>query len=240
MTELELQVLTGPRAVATGAREHVLVVLGGTCDVVFAGGPRFRGLGARADVFDGPATAVYAPVDTEFEVTGTGFVAALVSAPGRVHRAPYVVTPADVVVQRRGEGAWAREVHDVVGENLPADRLLVGETFSGDGVWSSYPPHRHDRHDPPHEVEHREVFLVRVSPASGFAVFLRYPDDDAPERAEVVHDGDVVAVDDGFHSFAVAAGHRLYYLWALAGPDRHLGFRTDRRHAWLLESASDG
>ncbi len=218
--------------------EAVVVILGGRCDVRFDGpGPHWVGLGERADVFDGRATAFYAPAGRSWRITAgpAGVRFAVAAAPAAPGREPYVVRPDQVRAEHRGSGVWAREVHDIVGPEQPADGLLVGETFSAEGVWSSYPPHKHDAHDPPHESHQQEAFHVRVDPPSGFGLFVHYPSVDVDRQARVVLDGDVVTVREGYHSFVAAAGHRFYYLWALAGTERALCFRTDPRHAWLLD-----
>lgn len=220
------------------SRERVVVVLGGRCSAHFpASGRRWSGLGGRGDVFDGPATALYVPRGQSCRVRAEagGARLAVVSAEALHDREPYVVMPHEVRIEHRGRGTWARAVHDVIGPEQAADRLVLGETFSTAGVWSGYPPHKHDRHDPPHESRMDEVFLVQVRPRTGFGVLLRYSAGDERERAEVVHDGDIVAVTEGYHGFVAAGGHRFYYLWALAGDERVLRPRTDPRHAWLLQ-----
>lgn len=225
------------------AAETVIVILGGRCDVDFgAGGPAWYDLGSRADVFDGRATACYVPPGRRAGITGRspGVRYAVVSAPVPSAWAapePYVVLPGDIVPEVRGSGVWEREVHDIVGPERPASGLLVGETFSAEGVWSSYPPHKHDSHNPPHESCQQEAFLVRVAPPSGFGVFVHYPSTADERQATIVEDGAVVTVTEGFHSFAAAAGHRFYYLWALAGGERELRFHTDPRHEWQLTSS---
>jgi len=228
----------GPLEVGEPDREHVVVVLGGTCRAdCGTGGPAWDDLGARADVFDGPATAVYVPAGRTAVLAGAARVA-VASAPGTPgpDRAPYVVRPGDVAIEHRGRSSWAREVHDIVAADRPADQLLVGETFHApDAAWSGYPPHRHDRDDPPHEARLVEAFLVRVDPPTGFGVLVHYPDAPGDRAARVVTDGELVAVEGGYHSFAGAGGHRFYYLWAIAGIGRDLRFRTDPRDAWLVE-----
>lgn len=232
-----------PLELPADARERVVVVLGGSCSARFPGeSQRWDALGERSDVFDGRATALYAPLGQACLIHGGagGVRVAVVSAIGVRERAPYVVRPAEVRVERRGRGVWTRDVHDIVGPDYPADRILLGETFSTTGVWSGYPPHRHDRHDPPHESRLDEVFLVQVRPRSGFGVLVRYADGQERETAEVVHDGDILSVREGYHSFIAAGGHQFYYLWAIAGDERVLRSRTDRRHAWLLDEPPGG
>jgi 5-deoxy-glucuronate isomerase len=233
----------GTLEVPADGRERVAVILGGTCSVAFGdGGPEWGELGERADVFDGLATAVYIPSGRagEIKAAAGGVRLAFASAPaagGSLE--PYVVRPGDIRSERRGRGTWVRDVHDIVGSDAPAERLLVGETFSTEGVWSAYPPHRHDHHDPPHEGALDEAFLIRVSPPSGFGVLVEYPSAGGPRGARVVTDGEIFEVGEGFHSFVAAAGHRFYYLWALAGRERVLRFRVDPRDAWLLEEPAE-
>lgn len=226
-------------------REQVLVVLTGLCAVTAGGDSPKVALGGRTEVFDGPASAVYLSVGSGATVEAISDVSlALIHAAvdGEDQAAPradalesYVVRPGDVHQETRGKGEWRREVHDIIGPEQPARRLLVGETFSAGGAWSSYPPHRHDRDDPPYELRLSEAFLIKVRPADGFAVMIAYPEIDSGERSHVLHDDQVVRVGEGYHSFVVAGGHDLYYLWALASPKRQLSFRTDSRHEWLLD-----
>lgn len=239
--ELRLEVLApgGALDLPADTRERVVVVLEGRCAARFPACARsWRGLGGRGDVFDGPATAVYAPRGEAGRIIAEegGARLAVVSAPAGRGPEPYVVRPEEVRIEHRGRDCWSRVVHDVVGPDQPADRLIVGETFSTGGVWSGYPPHRHDREDAPDEARLDEMFFVQVRPTSGFGILLRYAGGDEREQAEVVRDGDLIRVTEGYHSFVAAGGHRFYYLWALAGDTRILRPRTDPRHAWLLET----
>jgi 5-deoxy-glucuronate isomerase len=228
-------------ATDTGLRpnhETVLVLLGGRATVTVDDGPRWTDIGTRRDVFDGPATACYLPAGLRWHITADagGVAYAVITCPASTAGEPYLVTPEQVVTQRRGRGAFARDVHDIISPHHRAEALLVGETFNaGDGVWSSYPPHKHDHHDPPYESAQREAFLVKVHPDTGYGLFMHYRTADDPRQTTVVYDGDVITVEDGYHSFVAAAGHKFYYLWALGGTERTLHFNTDPRHRWLLE-----
>ena len=134
-----------------------------------------------------------------------------------------------------GRDLWERTVRTILGPGDPASRLLVGETIHAAlGTWSSFPPHRHDR-ESEDEVRLEEVYLYRVDPSNGFGVQLRYDTDTGAEEARIVHDGDIATIPSGFHPVAAMPGHRLYYLWIMAGEGRELRPYLDPRYRWLDE-----
>jgi 5-deoxy-glucuronate isomerase len=98
-------------------------------------------------------------------------------------------------------------------------------------MWSSYPPHRHDR-ESQDETALEEVYYYRVHPANGFAVQIRYDTDTGQEDLRLVRDGDAAAITSGFHPLVAAAGHDLYYLWILAGERRAMRVHLDPRYRW--------
>ncbi len=158
--------------------------------------------------------------------------------PGLDPYEPYVVRPDQVRSERRGTGVWSREVHDIVGPDQPSGSLLVGETFSAEGVWSSYPPHKHDAHDPrARAISKKRSMCGSTHPrGSGSSSTIRPPRTLGRLRSYTT--GTPSPSGRGYHSFVAAAGHRFYYLWALAGTERELHFRTDPRHTWLLDGAT--
>jgi hypothetical protein len=85
-----------------------------------------------------------------------------------------------VVVHDRGRPGWQRAVHDVIADTVPAQRLLVGETFNEAGQWSSFPPHKHDGGDGEPALE--EVYYYRFDRPDGFG-FQGLYEHDGPERA---------------------------------------------------------
>lgn len=222
----------------SGDREIAAVILSGVCDAE-AGGRSWSGLGGREDVFSGKATAVYIPAGAQFSLTAASdhVEVALCSAPGGEAGAfePYVVTPDEVIVHDRGSGACRRQVHDIIDESRPARHLVVGETFNEPGLWSSYPPHKHDVDNPPVEYKMEEIYLFKVSPSQGFGVQALYSKD--PERplneAHIIKENDAVALPFGYHPVAAAPGYRLYYLWFLSGSTRKLVPNDDPDHAWV-------
>jgi 5-deoxy-glucuronate isomerase len=223
---LELEVFTlaaeATRACAPPAgQEGVVVLLAGA--VTFDGAPA-----TRASVFDARATAVHLPPGTSTRVTATaGAEIAFVTTRGERLAAggrPFVVEPGDVVVHDRGRPGWQRDVHDVVDDRVPAQRLLVGETFNAPGQWSSFPPHKHDGRNGEPALE--EVYYFRFDRPEGFG-FQGLYDARGDERAVFLRHGTIVGIPRGYHPVAAAPGCRLYYLWALAGDPRHLAMYED-------------
>ena len=226
----------GDREVIRDDGELCAVVLSGTVDATVDGAP--LGTAARdGDVFDGTGDAVYAPAGSQLElVAHSNAVVAVAAASVDGASGPArVIRPAEQDVRSAGVGNWSRSIRTILGPDDEAGRLVVGETISPSGNWSSYPPHKHDRQAPPDEVAQEEVYLYRFNPAGGFGVQLRY--DDATESARIVHDGDVVAIPAGYHPVVAAPGYELYYLWVIAGESRELVPFFDPQHAWV-QSAS--
>ena len=227
---------------ARGPEETLAVILWGRVDAR-AGSRSWEGLGGRASVFAGPATAVYVPPSTEFQLQAQGGPAlvALCQTPlpaGSVAPESYVIGPEEVRVQRRGAPGFARDVHDILDAQRPAVRLLVGETFNEIGNWSSYPPHKHDVERGAEETALEELYYFQVSPEQGFGAQFLYTGDGALNEAYRVGHGDVTLLPRGYHPVAAAPGYRLYYLWVLAGERRLLRPVDDPAHAWVKTAAA--
>jgi len=225
---------------ATEDKEVALVILSGKCDVK-AGDLKFSGLGGRKDVFSGKATAIYLPVDTEYEVEkvlDTKLEIAVVSASAEKKYAPFVVRPEDISVSRRGTTNCRRYLHEILAGNVQGkvDRIIVGEILSYKGNWGSYPPHKHDKYNPPVETEMEEIYHFKIAPKEGFGVQLIYNDDLSVREAYFVKDGDTAIIREGYHPVAVAPGFRIYYLWAMAGPyGRHIMSKEDHGIVSILK-----
>jgi 5-deoxy-glucuronate isomerase len=221
-----------------GDDEVVAVVLEGDVGVRAAD----RDLGRtpyRHDVFREPGHAAYAPPGSPLRLVagdGGAVVAVARAAPDGGEPGPArIIGPDEQAVATVGAGNWERTVRTILGPQDPAARLLVGETLNPPGNWSSYPPHKHDRHVPPEEVRLEEVYLFRVAPDGGFGVQLVY--EPAGERTFMVRDGDVAVIRSGYHPVVAAPGYELYYLWVMAGEGREMAPRFDPQHAWVQERA---
>ncbi len=218
-------------------QEVAVVILTGTVSAA-ADGNDLGQAGGRSSVFDGPGDAVYAPpgVCLTLRATGGAQVAVIMAAAGADPAGEArVIRPEDQRIQEVGQGNWSRTVRTMIGPEHPASRLLLGETINPPGNWSSYPPHRHDRQEPPNEVALEEVYLFKVDPSSGFGVQIMY-DEAGEERAFVVRDDDVAAIRSGYHPVVAASGYTLYYLWVLAGAGREMIPHLDPDHAWVQQA----
>ncbi len=217
--------------------ETAVVVLSGRLEAA-ADGTALGAAGGRGSVFEGPGDTVYAPpgVALALEASGGPAQVAVVAASGSPEGAPAarIITPAEQRITEVGEGNWSRTVRTILGPEHDAVRLLLGETINPPGNWSSYPPHRHDRDDPPREVKLEEVYLFRVDPPGGFGVQILY-DEHGSEEASLVRDGDVAVIRSGFHPVVAASGYSLYYLWAMAGEGRVMLPYLDPAHAWVQQ-----
>lgn len=212
-------------------RETVLVILGGRCDAE-ADGNTWANIGQRADVFAGRATAIYLPPDRTVKLVGRGDVEiAVCSAPAEKGAETTLIAPSEVTSAERGADNFARRVDDIVTQKVAAHRILVGETYNPPGLWSSYPPHKHDVHSPPDQYKLEEVYHFRLKPQQGFGIQRVYGDQ--LDESYAVKTGDTVAISTGFHPVVAAPGYELYYLWILAGEERILKPSEDPAHAWV-------
>jgi len=144
-----------------------------------------------------------------------------------------LVTPAHVSIEIRGGGNATRQINSMLAPTFLAQRLMVVEVFTPAGNWSSYPPHKHDVHNPPEEVDLEEIYYYRIERPEGFAVQKVYTADRRIDETMTVGDGELVLVPEGYHPVVAAHGYNVYYLNALAGSARSLACSDDPDHAWV-------
>ena len=224
----------------TGDFETVLVILGGRATFT-VGSQIWENAGERADVFSGKATSLYIPIDTEYKVSeaaGGTLRIAVCKVKAEEKHAPFLIAPEEVVVHHRGRDTWKRDVHDIIADNGEGrvHRIVVGETYSAPGSWSSYPPHKHDR-DSAEEVKMEEIYYFQIEPQQGFAVQLVYTEDGEVEETYTIKHGDAVALHKGYHPVCAAGGYQVYYLWFLGGGSgRTLKPFDQPMHRWLMQA----
>ena len=227
-------------------REAVLDIFSGTASIAVetADGRSqvFSEIGARADVFSGPPLMVYLPPNSSYEITAASeaFDAGIFSAPSAATAPPALLAGPAVIAKSAGRDNWRRTVYSALAENVPAERLLAGETLNPPGNWSSYPPHKHDRSNPPNEAVLEEIYFFRTRPAQGFGLMWTYTAADDPQGFStvfVIEDGDTVLLPKGYHPVVAAPGYELHYTWVLAGEERRYGaWADDPKHAWVKNS----
>ena len=223
----------------TGTNETCLVLLEGRCRVDSSAGVTAT-LGPRRDVFSAYPHAVYLPPAVSFSVIADErTVLAECRAPGAARaragrgsaHPARVIRPEDCGFEIRGGGNASRQIVDIMPPSFPADRLLICEVFTPGGNWSSYPPHKHDKDNPPAEVDLEETYYYRFQSPDAFGIQRLYGPADRGDQALTVRNGDLVLVRDGYHPFVSAHGYDAYYLNVLAGTRRSMAASDDPRYA---------
>lgn len=208
------------------------MLLGGTSQADWGQGA--QQVGKRKDVFDGYPYALYLPTGNTVTFTAeTVCEIAECRAPSRAKLQPKLITPNEVVSSLRGGGNASRQIVDIMTPAFPADKLMVVEVYTPGGNWSSYPPHKHDVHNPPAEVDLDEIYYYRMKEANAFAFQHLYSGQQSPDRTLKTRDGDAVLVRSGYHPVVAGPGYDIYYLNFLAGSSRAMAVTEDPQHVWL-------
>jgi 5-deoxy-glucuronate isomerase len=221
---------------STADRELAVVVLGGRCSVSSSRG-EWTGIGRRQNVFDGMPYALYLPISTSFTVTaGTDCDVAFCYSRAEEYYEPKLIRPSDIEVEIRGAGNATRQINKIIRPEFHAHRLLIVEVYTPSGNWSSYPPHKHDVHRPPDEVDLEEIYYYRIDRPEGYAIQKVYTPDRRLDETITVRDGEMVLVPEGYHPVVAAHGYNVYYLNALAGSARSMAASDDPDYLWVRET----
>jgi 5-deoxy-glucuronate isomerase len=226
---------------ATPDREMLAVILGGKATFI-VNGQCYDKLGGRPNVFAGKPHSVYIPAGAEFTIQAEGPVeVALPSAPSDLPADPYVIAPAQVVSGVWGAANFKRNFHQILTlasqPALPAARLIVGETFTPSGNWSTFPPHKHQADDLPREAYHEEMYYFKVSPTDGFGI-CHYYNEEGEEENFTVRENSIHMMPRGYHTVVSAPGYTTYYLWFLAGNQRVQGAIEDPQLSWVSRTVA--
>lgn len=222
----------------TREREMIAVVLGGKADFQ-VNKHDFAAVGGRPNVFSGKPHSVYMPCGVSYAIRGRGPVdVALVSAPSELSAAPYVIGPDKVTSGVWGAANFSRNFHQILtlaGQpDLPARRLIVGETYTPSGNWSTYPPHKHEKDNLPVEAYHEEMYFFKLNPSDGFGICRYYNDE--TDTGFIVRDNTILMAPNGYHTVVSAPGYTTYYLWALAGTQRIQATLDDPALGWVART----
>lgn len=105
----------------------------------------------------------------------------------------------------------AREVWMTCGPTDDASRILAGVTWSGDGTWTSWPPHQHEQ-----ELEEAYCYFDMPKPHFGFHLSYENPGDTDEIVAHPVYSGVFVLAPAGYHPTVTSPGTRNAYFWFMA------------------------
>lgn len=212
------------------------MLLGGQCSVASSRGA-WKNIGRRRDVFAGMPWALYLPIATSFQLTAeTDCDLAFCYCRAEEVHAAALITPADIEVEIRGAGNATRQINKIIRPEFHAHRLLVVEVYTPSGNWSSYPPHKHDVHAPPDEVDLEEIYYYRIDRPEGYAIQKVYTPDRRIDETLTVRSGEMVLVPEGYHPVVAAHGYNVYYLNALAGSARSMAASDDPDYLWVRDT----
>jgi len=222
----------------SGEREVLAVILGGK-GTFTVNGRSFANVGGRPNVFSGKPHSVYIPCRADYEIVTNGSLQiGLCSAPSDLETEPYVIGPDKVTNGVWGAANFSRNFHQILTASaqpdLPASRLIVGETFTPSGNWSTYPPHKHEVEDLPREAYHEEMYFFKVNPGEGFGLTRFYNDE--VDTSYTVRDNTILMIPNGYHTVASAPGYTTYYLWFLAGNHRVQAVVEDGDVGWVSKT----
>ncbi|MBE0527791.1 MAG: 5-deoxy-glucuronate isomerase [Thermoleophilia bacterium] len=220
----------------SGDREILAVILGGKASFS-VNGSDLGMVGERPNVFSGKPYSVYIPAGAEYSIKAAASVdIALPSAPSDLAIAPYVIGPDKVANGVWGAANFKRYFHQILTTaaqpDFPARRLIVGETFTPSGNWSTYPPHKHQLENLPVEAFHEEMYYFKVNPTDGFGI-CHYYNEEGEEENFTVRDNTIHMMDKGYHTVVSAPGYTTYYLWFLAGNQRQQATVEDADLGWV-------
>ena len=220
---------------SSGDREVLAVILGGK-GTFGVNGHTFENVGGRPTVFSGKPHSIYIPCGSDYTITAhSRLEVGLCSAPSDLDVKPYVISPAEVTSGVWGAANFSRNFHQILTQtgqpNLPAARLIVGETYTPSGNWSTYPPHKHEVENLPREAYHEEMYFFKVNPTDGFGITRFY--DNEIDTGYIVRNNSILMIPRGYHTVVSAPGYTTYYLWLLAGNHRVQAVVEDPDVDWV-------
>jgi len=220
-------------------RETVVVLISGACNVVLDNAAKPVRM-SRGNVFDDPPWAIYLPRGHQACVRARR-ATELIVATARAKRKTLsvrVIGPRQVETEKRGRGNFEREIRNLIVSTDATEHVVFGETINGPGNWSSYPPHKHDTYDPPHEYPLEEIYFYKLHPPQGFGFQRVYTKNRRFDEVYLIENDDVVMLKKGYHPVVAAGGYKLYYFWIIAGRTARLCFVDDPAHAWVKKVKS--
>jgi 5-deoxy-glucuronate isomerase len=116
--------------------------------------------------------------------------------------------------QIHGTGSGQREVMFTLAPTDKASHLICGLTWSGDGTWTSWPPHQHEKY-----LEEVYCYFDMPKPKFGFHISYENSGDVDDMVVHTVYSGTMVQAPWGYHPTVASPGSRNAYLWVLGAFD---------------------
>jgi 5-deoxy-glucuronate isomerase len=220
----------------SASREALLVMLSGKARIT-VNGQSFE-IGGRPNVFAGLPHSLYLPRGCTYTIHALSKLeAALPSAPSSLDTDAYEIKPDQVRTGQWGTLNYTRQYREILvaPNGLPASSLIVGETITPSGNWSTYPPHKHELNDAG-EVFHEEMYYFRVSSPEGWGLTRHYSAERGYDHTYAVKDDTILSIPHGYHTYSSAPGYASYYLWFLAGDGRTQGVKLDPDVGWVQKT----
>lgn len=226
----------------TGDNEMAVVLLGGQAKFS-SDRLSWKKIGRRPDVFSGMPYTIYIPRDTHFSIEALSNELDLGYGWARSDQdhAMQLITPEMARIEIRGGGNVTRQINSIIAPGFDCHRLVVVEVYTPSGNWSSYPPHKHDRHRCDEngnliEADLEEIYFYKIDKPKGFAYQRIYTGDGEIDELILVHDNMLVLSPEGYHPVVSAPGYTTYYLNFLAGSAQSLTSSDDPDHSWVKQT----
>lgn len=214
------------------AYETAIVILSGECSVIVQ---KTEYNLKRTNVFEEEPSAVYVPIQDKVIIKKISDFCeiAICQTSSTEKKKCSFISKKEVKKQERGKEGYKRYVFDIIDEKFDACSMILGETINFPGNWSSYPPHKHDEHNPPNEAKMEELYFFKISPENGFGFQRIYTNDGKLDETMLIRNNDIVLIPKGYHPVCIMPGYQIFYLWVLAGKNRTLMPITDPDYSWI-------
>lgn len=218
----------------TKEKETAFILLYGHCDVKYEGG-EFTNVGNRASVFENRrAESFYMPKGMKLTITAKDRLKIAVCAtPVTEKTEPQLLKAERVPMKLLGKPPFERETSFLIDGTTNAKVLTVGESYTTEGNWAGFPPHKHDEDNMPKECIAEEIYYFLFEPEQGFAVQCLYTKDGEIDEAYRVKNDELVEFPRGYHTTVSTPGYKTYFLWLMAGDHQGFNRSNDPDHDWI-------
>ena len=218
----------------TKDKETAFIVLSGHCDVLFDG-QIYENVGNRQSVFENrKAECFYMPRDQRLSVRARDHVKIAVCAtPIGEKTEPQLLREDHATLKLLGRPPFERETSFLIDGTTNAKILTVGESYTTEGNWAGFPPHKHDVDNMPAECIAEEIYYFLFEPEQGFAVQCLYTKDGSVDVAYRVKEDELVEFPYGYHTTVSTPGYKTYFLWLMAGDYQGFNRSSDPDHDWI-------